>query len=103
MSLLLFWGGNIPFDMVIWYGVNQMNIHFFKASIPSSSLYSIHPFLQHHPGGNYPVQLYELNHFPSPNSSDDLCLVFCLYPSSMTEFKVSSVVTVKVNTWLLAQ
>ena len=35
MSLLLFWGGNIPFDMVIWNGVNQMNIHFSK-----------HPFRQ---------------------------------------------------------
>ena len=29
--------------------LNRVIIHCFKASIPSSSLYSIHPFLQNHP------------------------------------------------------
>ena len=37
--------------VVVWYGVNQMIIHFFKASIPPSSLYSINLFLQNYPGG----------------------------------------------------
>ena len=52
-----FWE-NIHFGrVVIWYGVKLMNIHFFKASIPPNSLYSINPFLlQHHPGGKYLVR-----------------------------------------------
>ena len=32
--------------VVLWCGVNQMVIHFFKVSVPPSSHYSIHPFLQ---------------------------------------------------------
>ena len=32
--------------VVVWYGVNRMIIVLFKASIPPSSHYSIHPFLQ---------------------------------------------------------
>ena len=35
--------------VVVWYGVNWMIIHFVKASIPPSSLYSIHTFHQNHP------------------------------------------------------
>ena len=42
--------------VVVWYGVNRMIIHFFKASIPPSSLSSIHPFLQNHPGGKHLVR-----------------------------------------------
>ena len=42
-----------------------MIIHFFKASIPPSSLYSIHPFLQNHPGGKYLVR-QGIESFPSP-------------------------------------
>ena len=38
---------NIHFGRgVVCYGVNRMIIHFSKASIPLSSRYSIHPFLQ---------------------------------------------------------
>ena len=62
-----------------------MIIHFFKASIPPIGLYSFHPFLQNHPAlfEEYIQCGKELNKFCSPNSSDDLCLLFCLYPSSM--------------------
>ena len=48
---------------------------FFKASIPPSSLYSIHPYLQNHPGGKYLER--------PPKSSNKLCLLFYLNPSSM--------------------
>ena len=48
---------NILLDrMVVWYGVNRMITHLSKASIPRSSLYSINPFLQNHPGGKYLVR-----------------------------------------------
>ena len=40
-----FWE-NIHFGSVmVWYGLNQMIIRFFKASILPSSLYLIHHFL----------------------------------------------------------
>ena len=40
-----------PFGrVVVWYDVNRILIHFSKAIIPPSSHYSIHPFLQNHPG-----------------------------------------------------
>ena len=32
--------------MVVWYGVNRMIIHFFKATILQDGFYSIHPYLQ---------------------------------------------------------
>ena len=72
-----FWE-NIHFGRVmVWYGANQMIIHFSKASILSYSRYSIHIFIQ--------IILLEnswcskeLNKLCSPNSSDDLCLLFLL-------------------------
>ena len=68
---------NIHFGgVVVWYIVSQMIVHFFKASIQPSSLYSIHPFLQNYPGGKYLVR-----QGIESNSSDKLCLFFCLYPS----------------------
>ena len=43
--------------MVGWWfgmhGVNRIIIHFFKAFIPLSRLYSFYHFLQNHPGGKY--------------------------------------------------
>ena len=53
---------------------SSLFFHFFKSSIPPSSHYQIHPFLQNHPG---------VSILSPPNSSNDLCLLFCLYPSSM--------------------
>ena len=50
-----FWK-NIHFlRVVVWNGADRMMIHFFKAFIPTSSLYSIHTFLQNNPGGKYLV------------------------------------------------
>ena len=31
--------------VVVWWGMNRVSIHFFKASIPPSSCYPFHPFL----------------------------------------------------------
>ena len=72
-----FWE-NIHFGRVmVWYGANQMIIHFSKASILLYSRYSIHIFIQ--------IILLEnswcskeLNKLCSPNSRDDLCLLFLL-------------------------
>ena len=51
---------------------------FFRASIPPSSLYSIHPFLKTILVVNLQCGM-ELNEFRPSNSSDDLCLLFCLF------------------------
>ena len=88
---------NIHLGMVVvWCGVNQMIIHFFKASILPGSRYSINPFLEIIMVQNRKCGK-EFNKFPSPStasSSDDLCLLFCLYPYSMMvgrgEVKMSS-------------
>ena len=40
-----FWENIYFVWVVVWYGVNWAKIHFSKASIPPSSLYSIYPFL----------------------------------------------------------
>ena len=83
-------------SVVVWCGVNQMIIHFFKASILPGSRYSINPFLEIIMVQNRKCGK-EFNKFPSPStasSSDDLCLLFCLYPYSMMvgigEVKMSS-------------
>ena len=56
----------------------RMNSSFsFKSSCCYSSYYSNRP-LQNSQRGK------ELNNFCLPNKSNDLCLFFCLYPSSMT-------------------
>ena len=55
---------------MVWCGtvcVNRMIIHFFKASIPPSSRYAIHPFLQ----------------FRSPKSSSDDLLYLSLFYGSL--------------------
>ena len=67
--------------MLVWYGVNRMIIHFFKASIWPSSLYSIHPSKS----SWWKIASMSRNLINSvpKTSSDDLCLHFCLYPSSM--------------------
>ena len=65
-------------------------VHFYQnprswtsvVTIPPSNLYSIHPFLQIIPVENSSCG-QELNLFRPPNSSDNLSLLFCLYPSSM--------------------
>ena len=69
----VFWE-NIHFGRVVWYGVNRMTILFSKASILPSSRYSIHPFLQ-------TILVENIQ----GKSSDDLCILVCLYPSSMVE------------------
>ena len=48
----------------------------------------IHPILQIVllQKNSWPVK--ELNKFYPPNSSDDLCLLFCIYPSSMQQIKI---------------
>ena len=63
--------------VVLWCGVNQMVIHFFKVSVPPSSHYSIHPFLQ--------IILVEnsscgkkLNQFRSPINSNNVWLPFSI-------------------------
>ena len=78
-----FWE-NIHFGrLVIQNGVNRMIIQFAKTSIPPSSHYSIHPFLQTILVENSQCGK-DLNQFRPPNSSDDLCLLFCLYPLFIT-------------------
>ena len=63
--------------MVVWCGVNQLIIHFRKEFIPLSSHYSIRPFLQI-------ILMQNSNSDPqAPSSSNKLCLLFCIYPSSM--------------------
>ena len=59
-------------------GVNQTIIHFYEASILPSVCSSVHHFLQI----ILVLNLYcgrDLNEFLPPNSSDDLCLLFCLF------------------------
>ena len=73
-----FWE-NLHFGrVVVWYGVNRMIIHFSKASIPPSSRYFSKIILVENSKCGK-----EFNKFRPPNSSDDLCLLFCLYPSSL--------------------
>ena len=79
-----FWE-NIPFRRLVIS-------HFFKASILPSSRYSIHPFLpiivkQNNWCGN------ELNQFcPQAVYSDNLCHLFCIYPSSIYAEKQKGIV-----------
>ena len=75
---------NIHFGrVVVWCGVIRMIIHIFKASIPPSSRYYIHPSLQISEVQNS-LCGKELNHFLLPKRSDDLCLLFYIYPCCMT-------------------
>ena len=37
----------------------------------------------------------ELSHFYSPNNSDDLCLLFCFYPSSMVTWSTTPIFSSK--------
>ena len=57
-----------------WFDVKRMIIHFSKASISPKSLYSIHTFSNHW----WKIASAARNWI---NSNDDLCLLFCLYPS----------------------
>ena len=74
---------------VEWYGMVwcELNNHPCFQSIHSAkySSYSIHPFLQIILVQNSLSKMFskEFESFPSPSSSDDLCLLFCIYPSSM--------------------
>ena len=69
----------------------------------------IHPFLQIIVVQNSP-RGKELNPFYPPNSSDDLCILFCRYPSSLTEayyctvymFSLSSVQVVKEYSFIIS-
>ena len=92
-----FWQGG---GMV--YGVNQMNIRFFIASIPSKGLYSIILFfksilVENIQGGN------KLNQFRPSNSNEDLCLLFCRYPSSMECNHCNVLVRTSVNFLIYVQ
>ena len=78
-----FWE-NIHFGrVVVWYGVNRMIIHFSKPPFHQVAFSSFHPFLHTHPGENIYSAARGLNQFRPPNSSDDLCFLFCLCTSSM--------------------
>ena len=70
---------------MVCYGVNRI-IHFSIASIPPSSRYSINTFLQIILVENTRKCGRELKQFSPPNSSDDLCLLFCLFPYSMLQY-----------------
>ena len=73
-----FWK-NIHFGKVmVQCGVNQMIRHFSEASILSSVRSSIHPLLQIILVLNLQCGM-EQNEYRPPNSSDDLCLLFCLF------------------------
>ena len=63
---------------MVWCGVNQMISHFSEASILPSVRFSIHPSLHIILVLNLECGM-ELNEFCLPNSSDDLCLLFCLF------------------------
>ena len=54
----------------------------FQASTSPSNRYFVHPFLQIILVENSQCGK-EMIQFRSPSSSDDLCLRFCMYPSSM--------------------
>ena len=73
-----FWK-NIHFGrVVVWCYVKQRIIHFSESSILPSVRSSIHPY---HLQVILVLNLQcgtELNKFRPPNSSDDLCLLFCL-------------------------
>ena len=77
-----FWENILFGRVVVWYIVwTGWSSIFSKHPFSQLSLYSIHPCLQSSLGGKYLA--LQLNQFHPPNSSDDLCLIFCLYPSSM--------------------
>ena len=72
-------------------GVNQTIIHFYEASILPSVCSSVHHFLQF----ILVLNLYcgrDLNEFLPPNSSDDLCLLFCLFLFRWSGISVCSTV-----------
>ena len=77
-----FWENIYFWRVVVWYGVNKMILRFSEASMPPSSHYSLNPFLQIIPVENIQFGT-ELDQFRRLISSDDLCLLFCLYSSSM--------------------
>ena len=60
---------------VVWFGENQMIIHFSEAFILPSVRSSIYPFLQI----ILVLNLWCGMEFCPPNSSYDLCLLFCLF------------------------
>ena len=64
--------------VVVWYGVNQVIIHFSEAPILPRVHSSINPFLQIILVLNLLCST-ELNEFLTPNSSDDFCLLFCMF------------------------
>ena len=66
------------YSKCVWCGVNQMIIHFSEASILPSVCSSICPFLQIILQLNLKCGM-KLNEFWPPYSSDDLCLLFCLF------------------------
>ena len=76
-----FWK-NIHFEGVV-SSLNRMIINFYEASILPSVCSSIHPFLQIILMPNLQCGM-EFNVFRPPNSSNDICLLFCIYPSSIT-------------------
>ena len=62
-------------------------------------------FSSNHPGANHPIldivllqkelsYCKESDKFSPTNNSDDLCLFFCLYPSSKARGKTSFIVSV---------
>ena len=86
-----FWE-NIHFGrVVVWYGacevVNQMNINFFQAYstmyIPSSSLYYVYSSFSLKSSWCKISSAARYGIDSVPQIADDLCLLFCLYPSSM--------------------
>ena len=78
-SLLLFWGKNL---------VNSLPRQLFCLG-RFRRIGWIHPFVSNHPGAIHPIIVQcktattARNKFFPTNRTDNICLVFCLYPSSM--------------------
>ena len=71
-------GANHPFLQVILVQFTRV----FKSSFSSNHPVAVHPIFQTVLVENS-QRGKEFNKFCPPNSSDDFCLFFCIYPSSM--------------------